>query len=141
MDDISDVATTLLARDAASRALGIELVQAGRGTAAVRMRVRPDMVNGHGVCHGGLIFTLADSAFAFACNGYDINTLAAAASIDFVSPAPLGATLTAVATEAHRHGRSGLYDVVVADAGGRLIARFHGRSHEIGGSVIDAARD
>ena len=93
--------------------IGIEIVDVGAGSAVVRMTVRADMVNGHGVCHGGLIFMLADSALAFACNSGNVNTLAASASIDFVRPARLGTRLLATAIAVHQRGRTGHYDVVV----------------------------
>ena len=102
MPEPSDVGAALLARDAASRSIGIEIVEVGAGSAVVRMTVRTDMVNGHGVCHGGLIFMLADSALAFACNSGNVNTLAASASIDFVRPARLGTRLVATAIAVHQ---------------------------------------
>ncbi len=140
------MAAALLARDAASRSIGIEIVEVGAGSAVVRMTVRTDMVNGHGVCHGGLIFMLADSALAFACNSGNVNTLAASASIDFVRPARLGTRLVATAIAVHQRGRTGHYDVVVtadnadnADnaASGEIIALFRGRTSETGGAVIE----
>ena len=139
MPEPSDVGAALLARDEASRSLGIEIVQVGSGSAVVRMKVRTDMVNGHGVCHGGLLFTLADSALAFACNSGNVNTLAASASIDFVRPARLGTRLVATAIAVHQRGRTGHYDVVVIDedAGHEVIALFRGRTSETGGAVIE----
>ena len=139
----SDVAAALLARDAASRSIGIEIVGVGTGSAVVRMTVRTDMVNGHGVCHGGLIFMLADSALSFACNSGNVNTLAASASIDFVRPARLGTCLVATASKVYQRSRTGYYDVVVTaenadDAGGEVIALFRGRTSETGGAVIEA---
>lgn len=136
MPEPRDVGAALLARDRASSSLGIEMVDAGPTQAVVRMTVRPDMVNGHDVCHGGLIFTLADTALALACNGGNVNTLAAAASIDFVRPALLGTTLVATATLIERRGRTGHYDVVVRD-GAAVIALFRGRTREIGGAIIE----
>lgn len=118
-------------RDAASQALGIQLVAVGEGTATTRMVVRPDMVNGHDVAHGGFIFTLADTAFAFACNSYGPVTLAAGAAIEFLAPARAGSTLTAVATERYRQGRSGHYDVEVTDDLGTVVALFRGRSRTV----------
>ena len=99
------------------------------------MRVREDMVNGHAICHGGYIFTLADSAFAFACNSYDVTTVAAHCEISFLRPARLGEMLVAEAEERHRRGRSGIYDVTVRGADGETIALFRGWSRSIGGSV------
>ncbi|MEM9608395.1 MAG: hydroxyphenylacetyl-CoA thioesterase PaaI [Actinomycetota bacterium] len=119
-------------RDAASQALGVELVEVGEGTATTRMLVRPDMVNGHDVCHGGLIFTLADTAFAFACNSYGPVTFAAGAAIEFVAPGRGGSTLTAVAVERYRQGKNGQYDVEVTDDAGTVVALFRGRSRSVG---------
>ena len=140
MPEPRDVGAALLARDRASSSLGIEMVDAGPTQAVVRMTVRPDMVNGHDVCHGGLIFTLADTALALACNGGNVNTLAAAASIDFVRPALLGTTLVATATLIERRGRTGHDDVVVRD-GAAVIALFRGRTREIGGAIIEDSPD
>ncbi|HLG52657.1 MAG TPA: hydroxyphenylacetyl-CoA thioesterase PaaI, partial [Steroidobacteraceae bacterium] len=107
------------------------------GEARVTMRIRPDMVNGHGICHGGVIFTLADSAFAFACNSHNHNTLAAGAAIEFLAPGREGDLLTAVATERWRAGRSGIYEIEVRDQRGELVALFRGRCHQIAGRLVD----
>lgn len=115
--------------DAASRALGIKVEVTGPGRARATFEVRPDMLNGHGVCHGGFLFTLADTAFAFACNTYNKVTLASGASIDFLRPAKLGDTIVAKATEFHRGGRTGFYDVFLKNQHGQDIAAFRGRSH------------
>jgi len=133
---IVDKARALLERDECARTLGIELVDAEPGRATVRMAVRPDMLNVHGICHGGLVFTLADTAFAVACNSYDDATVAAGAAIEFLAPAGAGAALTATCTEQTRQGRSGVYDVEVATAEGTTVALFRGRSRTIGGSVV-----
>ena len=125
----------LFERDAASRMLGIRIVEVKPGHARVAMRVRPDMVNGHKVCHGGLIFSLADSAFAFSCNSYNESTVAAAASIDFLAPAFEGDELSAIASELWRTPRSGLYEITVLNQRGERIALFRGRSHRIRGEV------
>ena len=117
--------------DAAARLLGIAGSATAPGRATVQMVVRPDMLNGHRICHGGVIFALADAAFAYACNSHGPPTVAAAASIDFLAPVRAGATLTAVAVEQFRRGRTGLYDVVVTDEAGAVVAHFHGRSHEL----------
>jgi acyl-CoA thioesterase len=122
--------------DRASRALGMELVAVGPGTATVRMTLRADMVNGHDIGHGGLTFTLADSAFAFACNSYNRRTVAAGAQIDFRRPTRLDDVLTASASERSRDGRDGVYDVVVTRAS-EVVATFVGRSREIGGTLFD----
>ena len=120
----------MLATDAASRMLGIELAGYGPGWARARMAVRDDMVNGHGICHGGLIFSLADTAFACACNSWGPVTVAAGCDIVFVAPGRLGDVLTAEARVRSRYGRNGIYDVTVA-AGDRLVAEFRGRSHQV----------
>ncbi|HJT08633.1 MAG TPA: hydroxyphenylacetyl-CoA thioesterase PaaI [Stellaceae bacterium] len=126
--------------DKASRALGMVLEEIRPGLARMRMTVRDDMINGHDLCHGGLIFTLADSAFAFACNARNQVTVAAGAEIHFVSSAKRGETLIAVARERAGAGRSGIYDIEVSDsASGRLVALFRGRSHRVEGSIIDSA--
>ena len=119
-----------MAVDEASRALGIEVLSHGEGRALARMAVRADMVNGHDVAHGGLIFTLADTAFACACNSWGPATVAAAAEIVFVAPALLGDVLTAEAAVRSRFGRSGIYDVTVR-RGNDVIAEFRGRSQEL----------
>lgn len=118
----------LYSTDKASQALGMTIIQAGEGSATVRMTVREDMLNGHRVCHGGLMFTLADSAFAFACNSHGASALAAAASIDFLLPVRGGDVLTAIATEVWRGGRSGLTEVIVTNQDGVRVAMFRGRS-------------
>lgn len=123
--------------DAASRGLGMIIESCGPGRATVTMRVRSDMVNGHRICHGGLIFALADSAFAFACNSYGDNTVAAGASIDFLAPGREGDVLRAVATERWRAGRSGLYEIEVRNQRDEMVALFRGRSHRVAGRLID----
>src|SRR5450631_3770951 len=120
-------ADALYANDTASRALGIELLDVAPGCVRVAMTVRADMVNGHGICHGGVLFTLADSAFAFACNSHGEPMVAAGASIEFLAPAPRGARVTATATETSRTARGGIYDVVVAGETGEPLAYFRGR--------------
>ena len=131
-------AAAMWADDRASRALGMELRDVGPGRAELVMTVRDDMVNGHGIGHGGLTFTLADSAFAFACNSYNRRTVAAGAEIRFRSPTRLGDDLVATAVERARDGRNGTYDVTVR-AGDTVVAEFTGRSREIGGALWDDA--
>jgi acyl-CoA thioesterase len=121
------------AADRASRRLGIELDELARGRARVRMTVADWMVNGHGICHGGIVFTLADSAFALACNSGDEAAVAAACDVVFVAPAHVGDVLLADAAERTRFGRSGVYDVTVRRADGTVIAEFRGHSRVIGG--------
>ena len=132
------VGRAMYAEDNASRALGMVLDEVRPGQAKMRMTVRDDMINGHDICHGGLIFTLADSTFAFACNARNQVTVAAGAEIHFISPAKKGETLIAVGRERASAGRSGIYDIEVTDdASGRLVAVFRGRSHRIEGSIVD----
>ncbi|MDE2305440.1 MAG: hydroxyphenylacetyl-CoA thioesterase PaaI [Gammaproteobacteria bacterium] len=119
----------MFAADRASQALGMRLISVAPGECEMRMRVRPDMLNGLASCHGGIIFALADSAFAFACNSEGVPTVSAAAHIDHLAGAGEGDELSATARRLWQGGRSGLYEVVVADQGGRLIALFRGRSH------------
>jgi len=124
-----DVSRGLQASDAAARALGIEIVSVAPGQACAAMTVRPDMLNGFGICHGGLIATLADTAFAYACNSYNELTVAAGITVDFVAPAHAGERLLAQAREMARSGRTGVYDVAVTDPHGRVVALLRGRSH------------
>ena len=123
-------------RDNATHALGMELVSVQPGRSVLRMKVRSDMVNGHHICHGGLIFTLADSAFAYACNSYNLNTVASACSIDFLAPGREGEVLEATAVERSASGRTGVYDVEVKVVGGNTVALFRGKSYRIKGEVI-----
>lgn len=129
-DDV-DAVTAMMAADRASTALGIEVVGYGPGWARTRMVVREDMVNGHAIAHGGLVFSLADTAFACACNSHGPVTVAAGAEIVFVAAARLGDVLEAHAVERTRFGRQGIYDVTVR-RGEDVIAEFRGRSHRIG---------
>jgi len=123
--------------DAASRNLGMVVDSCGPGRASVSMHIRPDMVNGHGICHGGLVFALADSAFAFACNSYGDNTVAAGAAIEFLAPGREGDRLRAIAIERWRAGRAGIYEIEVRNQRDELVALFRGRSHQIAGRLID----
>jgi acyl-CoA thioesterase len=130
--DIADAAArAMFARDVAVQALGISIVEIRPGYARASMRVRPDFLNGHDICHGGFVFTLADTAFAYACNSYGRPTVAAAGSIDFLRPVRAGDQLTATAQERSRSKRSGIYDVSVENQHQSLIAVFRGRSNEI----------
>ncbi len=122
----------LWAQDRASQWLGMVLLEVGSGSSRVSMRVTSQMVNGHGICHGGLIFALADSAFAFASNSHGGTVVAAGAVVDFLSPAVVGEELEAVATERHLKGRSGIYDVTVREVHSqRPVAEFRGRSRTL----------
>jgi acyl-CoA thioesterase len=124
-------AETMYAADRSSRHLGIEITDVAPGRARARMVVADTMVNGHGIAHGGYVFLLADTAFAFACNTYDVVTVAAAADVVFVAPARAGDELVADATERVRFGRSGVYDVTVRRAGGDVVAEFRGNSRAL----------
>jgi acyl-CoA thioesterase len=128
---------TMYERDPASQALGMTLDAIRPGFARMRMRVRDDMLNGHGTCHGGYIFMLADSAFAFACNSHNFNTVGAGCTIDYLAPGRPGDVLVAEAVEQALAGRTGVYDVVVTDQDGRRIALFRGKSHRVAGHVVD----
>ncbi len=134
-------ARAMYANDRASRGLGIKLLSVGPGRAELSMPVRVDMLNGHNVCHGGFIFALADSCFAFACNSHNRNTLAAGARVDFLAPAQEGDQLTATGEELALGGRTGIYDVVVRNQEGREIALFRGNSHRIQGEVVSAPKE
>jgi len=127
------VGNTMLASDPASTGLGIALRAIGPGRASMTMTVRAEMLNGFGICHGGFITTLADSAFAFACNSYNRLTVAAAIGVDFIAPAQLGEELVAEAVELSRAGSTGLYDVTVRNPKGEIVAVLRGRSHELRG--------
>jgi phenylacetic acid degradation protein PaaD len=124
--------------DVASQGLGMSLDLVSPGRATVSMTVRDDMTNGHGTAHGGFIFTLADSAFAFACNSYNERTVAQACDIVFAAPARAGDRLVAEAVERHRFGRNGLYDIRV-QCDERVVAEFRGHSRTIGGALVDDA--
>ena len=126
-------ADSMWAEDAASRMLGMKIVAVGPGTATVSMTVREDMINGWGLCHGGLVASLADSAFAVACNSHGEVTVAAGFDVSFLEAARLGDELVAVASERALRGRSGVYDVTVRRAGDdSVIAEFRGRSRSTG---------
>lgn len=127
--------------DAASQGLGMRLVRVAPGRARMEMTVRPDMLNGHQTCHGGFIFSLADSTFAFACNSRNLATVASGCTIDFLAPGYAGDVLTADCEERSLSGRTGVYDVVVTNQEGRRVALFRGRSYRIKGQVIPLAGD
>jgi acyl-CoA thioesterase len=133
-------AEAMWASDAASRALGMEIVEVTPGRATLTMQVREDMVNGHAIGHGGFTFTLADSAFAFACNSYNRSTVAAACEIRFLAPTRLGDLLVAEAVERRREGRDGVYDITVR-RDDTVVAEFVGRSKEIRGTLFDPEED
>ncbi len=130
-----DCAEAMWKNDHASQGLGMKIEEIGAGRAVLSRTVRPDMVNGHAIAHGGLIFTLADSTFAFACNSYDQRAVAQHCAVTFVNPAKLGDRLTATGQERGRQGRGGIYDITVTDQDGRVIAEFRGHSRTIKGTV------
>ena len=132
-------AAAMYARDRASQELGIELLEVRAGFARMTMTVQDWMLQGHAVCHGGYLFTLADTAMAFAANSHNVAHLALNANIDFLRPATLGETLTAVAQEGNRTRRTGMYDVTVVNGDGKPVAHFRGRTFGVGGSVIGEA--
>lgn len=130
-------ANAMYCADQASQALGIQLVSVTPGNAVMAMTVRSDMINGHKVCHGGFVFSLADSAFAFACNSRNQATVASGCTIDFLAPAFEGDVLTATAQEYSLAGRTGIYDVHVTNQNGDKVAVLRGRSYRIRGQVTD----
>ena len=134
-------AQALWARDRATQGLGMAIERIAPGQALMSMPVRLDMLNGHQICHGGFIFLLADSAFAFACNSHNRNTVASACHIDFLAPARLGDVLEAEAVERSRSGRTGVYDISVKVRGGKTVALFRGKSYRIEGEVIASLSD
>ena len=137
-DALADkIARTMLAAEGTGPAWGIEIEEAREGYARVRMRLTPDMLNGHGIAHGGMIFALADSAFAYACNSRNVTTVAAQASIVFLDAAKEGEMLIAEAREVALAGRSGVTHVSVRSEDGRAIAEFQGYSRTLGGPVLE----
>ena len=130
------VRDAMWAGDNATRMLGMRIIEVGPGRAVIEMTVRADMLNGHAICHGGLITTLADSAFAFACNSYNELTVASGFSIDLLAPGRLGDLLTATCTELSRGGRTGVYDTEVHNQRGERIAAFRGRSYTARGKPV-----
>lgn len=136
-DDLARAcAAAMMADDNATRHLGMELSGVRAGHATMTMRIRPEMTNGHKICHGGYIFTLADSAFAFACNTYNQRVVAQMGQINFLAPGFEGDVLTAEAREIWRQGRSGIYDITVTRQDGSRIAEFRGHSRSIKGTHI-----
>lgn len=129
-------AASMWAEDKATQGLGMEIVSVSAGKAVLTMTVRDDMVNGHAICHGGFMFLLADSAFAFSCNTYNQRTVAQSCQISFLKPVKLGDVLTATAEERWREGRSGIYDITVKDQAGTTVAEFRGQSRTIAGTLL-----
>jgi len=138
-DDLARAcADAMWKEDGASQGLGMQILEVKAGHAVLAMTIQPHMVNGHGIAHGGFIFTLADSAFAFACNSHNQRTVAAQCNISFIRPGKLGDTLVAAAREISRSGRSGIYDVRVT-VNDTVVAELRGRSRAIGGAVVPMA--
>lgn len=129
-------ADSMWKHDEASRGLGMEIIDVSKGRAVLQLVVRKDMVNGQNICHGGFMFLVADSAFAFACNGYNQFTVAQSCKIDFLAPAYEGDVLTAVAEERYREGRSGIYDCTVTNQDGKVIAEMRGNSRTVKGQHL-----
>lgn len=136
-DRAEKCAELMFAQDKASPGLGMRIVQVSPGCAVMEMPVRADMLNGHGICHGGFIFSLADSAFAFACNSYNRLTVAQQNQITYLTPGKAGETLRADAREVSRTGRSGVYDVTVTGEDGRTVALFRGLSCTVKGTHFE----
>jgi acyl-CoA thioesterase len=140
---VSDIATraaaALWGEDRAAQSLGMTLDAVEDGRAVLSMTVREEMTNGHGICHGGFLFTLADTAFAYACNSSGQRSVASQCAITYLRPARLGERMTATAVERFREGRQGITDVTVTDADGTVVAEFRGHSRTIPGSLIDPA--
>ena len=141
MDELQALAElagkAMFARDPASQALGMLLAEIRPGYARMTMAVRQDMLNGHQTCHGGYIFMLADSAFAFACNSHNHNPVGAGCTIDYLAPGRLGDLLTAEAVEQALSGKTGVYDVKVSNQDGRIVALLRGKSDRICGLVAE----
>jgi acyl-CoA thioesterase len=131
-----EVGAHMFAADRASRGLGMRIVALGAGSARLEMAVRDDMLNGHEICHGGFITTLADSAFAFACNSRNELTVASGLTVDFLAPVKRGDMLTADAVEVARTGRTGVYDIVVTNRAGARVALVRGRSARLGDRTV-----
>ena len=129
-------ADAMWAEGGASQAMGMQIVSVREGCAVLSMTVRGNMVNGHGMGHGGMIFSLADSAFAFACNSQNFAAVASGASIEFLEPASAGDVLMARASIVNQSKKTGLYDVAVSNQNNRIIAQFRGRSARIRGTVV-----
>ncbi len=137
MVDPQSATDAMYSQDTASQALGITISDVAPGRATASLEVTSTMTNGHGVCHGGLIFALADTAMAFASNSRNQMALAAGAAVDFINPATEGSRLTAKASEVSLRGRSGIYDVVITDAAETTIALFRGRTRQVGNVIFE----
>lgn len=131
-------AKAMFARDQASQKLGIQIESIAPGRAVLSMTITEDMIQGHGSCHGGYLFALADSAFAFSCNTYDKATVASGCSIDYLYGAEAGDRLIATGEEQSRGGRTGVYDITLTNQDGRKVALFRGKSYQVRGPVINS---
>lgn len=127
-------------RDLTALSLGVQLIEMGPGRAVLRMTVQPQMVNSHGTCHGGIIFTLADSAFGYACNSFNRNAVAQQCDITFLKPVAVGSVLTATAELRETAGRSSVYDMTVRNDAGETVALFRGLSREVSGAPLEQMR-
>lgn len=134
-------AASMWEHDYCSKAMGMQLLSISPGTATLAMKVKNTMLNGHGTCHGGVMFTLADSAFAFACNTHNQYAVAQHCSVSFLQPVYEGEQLTATASERWSEGRAGIYDVVVRNEAGKAVAEFRGHSRTVKGTHIPAEND
>lgn len=132
-------ADAMYSRDTATRALGMKILQIAPGAATLSMAITAQMIQGHDSCHGGYIFTLADSTFAFACNSYNAVTVAQGCSIEYVAPAKLGDILTAHGLEQARGKRTGVYDIRIENQRGELVALFRGKAYQVRGTLLDEA--
>lgn len=128
-------ADSMFTRDQASQQLGMQIVSVAPGQAVLTMPVTSKMIQGHGACHGGYLFTLADSAFAFACNTYDKATVASGCNIEYINPAVEGDVLTATAKERSRGNRTGVYDITITNQKNEVVVFFRGKSYQVRGSV------
>lgn len=131
------IADELMKHDHASRSLGMQVQSISEGTAVITMPITKDKLNGHAICHGGLIFSLADTAFAFACNSRNRKTLALSCTINFIAPAHEGDILTATAKEVSLAGRTGIYDITVTNQSAATIAHFRGTSYGTSSPAVD----
>lgn len=131
-------AAALWGPDTCSQWLGMRLEEVRPGYARMSMKVRPEFLNGHGICHGGLMFTLADSTFAFACNSHNVPAVAAGCSIEFLKPVQGNDVLTAQGQEQSLSGRHGIYDIQVSNAAGEVVAMFRGKSAQLKGRILPA---
>ena len=133
-------ADAMWTEDSASKGLGMQLISVEPGRAVLAMTITDKMVNGHNIAHGGFIFTLADSAFAFACNTYNQRTVAQQCAVTFIAPGKLGDRLIARGVERQRAGRSGIYDITVTREDGTVIAEFRGHSRTIEGAILKGSK-